>query len=1040
MTALVLLLAAQGITTAAIQGRVLQADGSPVLGASVAVTNLSDGRRWQVITGSTGTYVLEEVGVGGPYRIEARAVGFRAEARTGIALTLGERFVADFQLSPVAIELEPQEVVASADRLLNGGRTGPADIITRERIAQVPNHGRDFLGLTLLSPLVAISPSSGTALTGGISIAGQNRLYNSFQIDGGVNHDLYRGRLPGRETLPRPISLEAVEQIQILGAPFDTRYGTFAGGLVNTVTRSGSNELQGSVFAFLSDAALVGQNVRGNPVAGFTTWQYGATLGGPIVRNRAHYFISADLRHEPLPDPGPLISDTAGDAATSIGISYADALRFQSILRDSFQLDPGTLGPVEGLTEATDLFGKVTVQLGVNSHLEVSHHYAQGDRSGALTRTSNFYFLSSFDQHNPSTINTTRLIWTSLLEQRWSNELIGSWLRLHDTCRPVGNFPQVRANVGIPQLVAGVGPDCPMEPLNASIQDVYELTDNLTGAFGAHVVTLGAHAEALRFQDDWIQNTSGTWIFANLDSLARRSVNRYQRSFHGPGATPHLDVRAQQLGFYVQDRWSPKPNVSVLLGLRIDVPVFPDGVGTNTTLRDSLGIDTGHLPSGQLLWSPRLGLVYGSLRGGVGLFSGRVPYQWIGNAYRDNGVQDLFLDCSATRTWTFDPAARPIVCADGSGPRPRLSYFDPAMQFPQNLKVSLGADHRLPGGIVGTADVLFTQAVQQVYLTDANLVGPVGVVAAEANRPLYGTITGTANSFTPTPARRVASIDRVVRVSNSSGDESLSLSVQLRRLFGRWLEADAFYGYSMTQDRMSVINPFARSNLENTPLNGTLESRPLRASYFDVPHRVRLGATVQLPLRSLLTLMYAGASGTPYTHMATGDVNADGMGVVPLVNDVMYVPRDRADISIDGNGTLAGLGTIQQQDSVYAKLDTLIQAEPCLRAQRGRLLERNSCRNPWFGTVNARLSTVIPTRAGQSLELMADIYNVLNMLSTQWGQYRITIRDPWIQTVQPSGYDAAAGRPFYRCLCRTLRNLQDLESRWQMELGLRYVF
>jgi hypothetical protein len=1039
---------AQGVTTAAIQGRLTQPDGSPIAGATVHVVNLSNGRRWEVVTHSAGGYVIEDAGVGGPYRIEARALGFAPEARGGIVLTLGQRLVADFELQPAAIELAPREVTATADPILNAGRTGPGEIISRARIAELPNHGRDFLALTTLSPHTAISVSSGAAPTGGITIAGQNRLYNSFQIDGGINHDVYRGRLPGRETLPRPISLEALDEIQILPAPFDVRHGAFAGGELNAVTRSGTNALSGSVFGYLADAFLVRRSLAGDVVGDFRTWQYGGNIGGPIVRDRAQYFLSVEMRHEVVPDPGPLITDTAGGADLArIGISYASATRFQTLLRDTFGLAPGTLGPVNGQVRATDVFGKLTVQLSTNSHLELSHHYAHGDRWDFVGRTPTFYFLSSSDQRDPSTVNASRLIWTGLVGHRWSNELIVSRLRLDDTCRPSASYGNLRAMADRGTLVAGAQGNCPTQPLNSVVQDVLEVTENLTRGFGAHILTFGTHGEALRFRDDGLQNASGQWSFATLDALQARTATRYVRSLRSPTSTGALDVRARQLGVYVQDRWIPTRGVTLTLGVRLDVPILPDAIATNDALRDSLGIDTGRLPSGNVLWSPRLGVNYDLrgegrtfLRGGIGLFSGRPPYQWLGNAYRDNGAQELFLECRGAQAPGFDPVNQPVVCADGAGPVSRLSFFDPDMKFPQNLKLSLGADHRLPGGVIGSVDVLYTRAVHQLYLTDANLRLPVAFALGEANRPLYGTISGTATSYTVAPARLASSFGQVVRVSNRAGDHALSLSLQLRKQFGDRATASGFYSYTRARDRMSVVNPFARTNLENTPLNGTIESRPLRTSYFDIPHRVQLAATVRLPLSAWLSLMYAGASGTPYTHMVQGDVNADGIGDVPLLNDVMYVPRDRADISLDGNGIAAGVGTVAEQDSVYALIDALIRAEPCLRTQRGRILERNSCRNPWFGTVNARLTKVVPTRAGQSVELTADVYNVPNLLNSRWGQSRVTIPDPWVQTLRLGGYDASDGRGVYQYVFRGLERVQDLPSRWQVEVSVRYVF
>jgi len=1042
------LLAAQGVTTAAIQGRVTQADGSPIPDATVRVVNLSNGRRWEILTPPNGAYLLEDVGVGGPYRIEARAVGFTAEARAGLVLALGQRLVADFVLQPVAIQLAPIDVVATTDQVLNPGRTGPAEIVTRARIAETPNLGRDFLALTTLSPHVEISPSSGTASTGGITIAGQNRLYNSFQIDGGVNHDLYRGRLPGRETLPRPISLEALEEVQVLAAPFDVRHGSFAGGVVNAVTRSGTNAVRGSAFGSLADAALTGENATGEPVGPYTTWQYAATVGGPIARDRAHYFLSADVMHQVVPDPGPLITDTAGGADLArIGISFASALRFQQLLRDTFGLDPGTLGPVNGQVRALDLLAKVSVQLGTNSHLEVSHHYTHGERRGFLSRTRTFYFLSSTDQRDPSTSNASRLIWTSVSGRRWSSELIVSRLRLSDTCRPSAAYANIRVIADQGTLVTGAQGACPMQPLNAVVQHVVEATENLTRAFGSHVLTLGLHGEDLRFRDGALAQASGQWLFGSLDLLQRRVAQRYQRTVPGPAYAGALSVRARQLGAYVQDRWTLRRGLDVTLGLRVDVPILPDDLATNDALRDSLGIDTGRLPSGNALWSPRLGVNYDVrgerrtfLRGGIGLFGGRMPYQWFGNAYRDNGARDLFLDCRGARAPALDPVAQPAVCADGTGPVPRLSYFDPGTKAPQNLKLAVGIDHRLPGGVVGTVDLLYTRAVHQLYLTDANLRSPDSVARGEGNRPLYGTVTGTLTTYNVSPARRNAGFGQVVRVANRSGDHALSVSAQLRKRFGERVEASGLYAFSRVRDRMSVINPAARQNLENTPLDGTLEARGLRTSYFEIPHRVQLGATVRLPGRAWVSLLYTGASGTPYTHMIMGDANADGIGDVPLINDILYVPRDRADIALDGNGTTPGVGTVAQQDSVYGLLDALIRAEPCLRRQRGRVLERNTCRNPWFGTLSARVTKSIPTRAGQSLEVAADVFNALNVLNREWGQNRVTIPDPWVQTLRLSGYDAAAGRGVYQYIFRGLRQVRDLPSRWQVELSARYVF
>ena len=1025
--------AAQGVTTAAIQGTVSAEDGTPVPGATIQVVNLSNGRRWEVGASAAGRFLLEDVAIGGPYRIEARALGFAPEAKTGIILALGQRLVADFGLRPMAIELAPVTVTAMADPVLSPGRTGPAEIVSGARIAETPNPGRDFLTLTTLSPHAIMSPSSGSAATGGITIGGQNRLLNSFQIDGGTNHDPYTGRLPGRETLPRPISLQAVEEIQVLAAPFDVRHGAFAGGLVNAVTRSGGNAVHGSVFGFLQDNALSGAGVTGK-LDDFTTWQGGGAVGGPILRDRAHYFLSVDVQHRIVPDPGPLITDTVGGADTArIGIRYASAVRFQEILRDSFGLDPGTLGPVDGRQPAQDVFGKITVQLGTNNHLEASHHYAHGDRESFAGRRAALYVLSSTRHENPSTANASRLIWTGLIGGRWSHELIVSYLRLRDACWPDANYPAIVVRP-VDQGALWAGPQGACAPTSV-VQDALELTENVTVGFGSHVVTLGVHGEALHFRDELLPGSTGNWMFLSLDNFAAGRASRYARTLPGPLRTGGVDFRSRRLDVYMQDRWTLTARLALTLGLRVDLPFLPDAVATNDSLQAALGIDTGRLPGGTPLWSPRLGINYdlggdgrGYLRGGIGLFSGRPPYSWLASAYRDNGSQELFLECRGARVPRFDPVNQPVTCADGMGPRPRLSYFDPDVKFPQNLKLALGFDHRLPGGLVGTVDVLYTQAVHQLYFTDANLLAPVGVAQGEGNRPLYGTIDATGAA---TPARRNPAFGQVIRVSNKGGDHALSLSAQLRKRFGEWVEASAFYAYTRTRDRMSLVNYPARANLEHTPLDGTLEDRALRTSYFEVPHRVQLGATVRLPHRISLSVLYAGASGTPYTYVITGDANADGIPTGQFVPDIVYVPRDSLDISLDNPAD-------------WARLNAVIEGEPCLREQRGRILERNSCRNPWFGTLNARLTKAFATVGGQSVELTADVYNVLNLLNRRWGLYRVTAPTPaWPLLQLAPRYDTNAQRGIYQLNLPTLRDVRDLEgrwSRWLVELGVRYVF
>lgn len=1024
-----LFLGAQGTTSAAMHGTVTTETGSAIHGAIVRVINESNGRRWQVSTRSSGRFFFEDLAVGGPYRIDVRALGFAPEMRSHIRLSLGERIEAHFTLKPAAVALLPVTVTANRDATLNSGRIGPAEIVSRSQITKTPNWGRGFLTLTALSPQTIISPSSGTAPTGGITIAGQNRLLNGFSVDGGANQDLYTGGLPGRETLPQPISLESIEEIQVLPAPFDIRYGGFAGGLVNAVTRSGENVVHGSLFGFIQNSALAGTGVSGR-LADFKTWQYGGSVSGPITRDRAHYFVSLDMQQRAVPDPGPLL--TAATVPDPGQVAYADAVRFQTILRDTFNLEPGTLGAVSGRQPVSDIFGKIDVQLGTNSHVEISQHYARGELEGFPGRRAGLYVLSNTGQTTLSTASSSTFIWSRVFAQSWSSEFIVSYLRLNDQCRPAADYPAITAVTAGGELWGGSQASCPTRSL---VQNVRGLTENVTVGIGGHTVTLGMHGESLRFSNALGGGgTRGAWTFLSLDDFAARRASRYSRTLPGSAPTARSDVDAGQMSAYAQDRWTPTTRFAVTLGLRLDRHFLRNPVVTNETLKTAFGVDTGRLPGGSAIFSPRLGISYdlhgdgrGYLRGGVGVFAGRVPYVWLANAYRDNGAQELFLVCTGARVPVFDPVNQPSACTSGPGPTTRLSYFDPGLKLPQSLKFALGVDHPLVGGMVGTVDVLYNRSLHELYLTDANLVGPIGVARGEGNRTLYGTISSAGVS---SPARLTPALGQIARISNKSVDNTLAISAQLRKRFGETLETNAFYAFTRARDQMSLVNFGTRQNLEQTPLDGTLENRALRPSYFEVPHRVQLSATTQLSYGVGLSLLYTGISGTSYTYVITGDANADGIPTTMLTHDIVYIPMDSADITLT-------------TPARWAELNSVIEAEPCLRRHRGRILARNSCRNPWFGTLNARLSKELPTAGGQFIELTANVYNALNLLNRRWGLYRVTTPTPAWPMMRLRGYDTTLQRGIYDLTLPSLRNVQDLEgrwSRWLAELGVRYTF
>jgi carboxypeptidase family protein len=1026
-------LAAQGVTGAAMHGVVVSENSTPVEQATVHVTNTSSGERWQTTTRARGRYFIEYLSVGGPYRIEVRAVGYEPAQRDSIFLALGQRLTANFTLTLAVLELEEVSVTGIEDPRLSGARTGPSQIVSDSTIGRLPVNHRDYTELALLSPQVTKSPNNG------LSFAGLHDRFNRIQVDGTNNNDPFGNRRSGNGTPGWAVGLtaftpEAVKELQIVAAPFDVRYGSFAGGLINAVTRSGSNRVEGSILGHFEGSDLSGATSTANQGADFTNKELGLTFGAPIVRDRVALFVNAALGQEVIPQSvhAPSSDTTGGADSAGVGIRYESLVRFQNILR-SYGVEPGSFSAGATRTPTRNLFIKVTAQLGVNSRLAVSHNYGHGNaQHEAADRIPGSYTLSSTGSENPETINATRLAWSTAFGGRFSNELILARVDDRRTCHPNSSFPTVSVLADEGELLAGVMPAC----LGLETgHTMWEITDNFGLAAGNHRLTLGTHAERIDMVDDVLIFPAGVWFFDDLESLEQGKASRYIRDFP-IAADSQAAFRINQIGGYVQDQWQPTPWLTLTLGLRFDVPFVPKAPTQNPTALEELGINTALTPSGNVLWSPRFGVNYDPsgrgttlLRGGAGFFSGHPAYVWFRNVYGTTGFRSLSINCEAGAVpeFTLDPGNQPTACAEPVPSTFPLAYFDPEFRFPRTLKVALGADRLLPGGVVGTVDFLYTRTVNAVHVADVNLVGPKGISAGEGGRVLYGTVDSIGIA---TPNRKTEALQGVYQLRNGSGDRSYSVTVQLEKRFHASAEVSAAYTYTDAKDRMSMEANIANFNAGSTPVNGTLEQRELRTSLWGRPHKVTLVGTTDLPLGFRLGLTYVGVSGAPYTYVLLGDPNADGFLPFDVSNDVVYVPRDAGDI------------TLADPAADWPLLDRYIRNEPCLESQRGRLLERNSCRDPWVHETSARLSKRFRLGGRRVLELTADMFNVLNFVDSDWGLVRQTsvATGNLVPLMEIVGYDAPNDRGVYALVPVYPRQLDVNASGWRLQLGTALSF
>ena len=1045
---------AQGVTTAAVTGTVTQETGAPVEGAVITLTNRGTGAKTTATTQGNGKFFIENAPVGGPYTIEARAIGFESARRDNVMLSLGQRFVSNFTLRQQVVEL--QEIAVNAetgDPVMNTAKTGVAQSISDSAISRLPVLGGNFTNLVATTPQVA-------SIGAGVSAAGQNNRFNSIQIDGGVNNDLFglgATGAPGGQADSRAISFAAVKEFQVLIAPFDVRQGNFAGGLVNAVTKSGANAFHGSVFGRLQNQDLVGTDVNGQKAADFKVLQYGGTLSGAILKDKLHYFAAADIQERTTPFDGITLEES--------GAAPGDAERMINHLNALGADQWGGAGNAGGfLIENPNptFFGKLTWAPAANHNVSLSYNNVEASVDVISRRRNGDWSLSSNAYSIENNTNSLRLIWSALFGGKYSNEFIGGWQSIRDNRPPAATYPTIYVGSGGSGTRLAAGAERFSQD-NSLDQDIFELTDNLTIGVGDHRVTVGTHNEFFGFNNHFFPQSIGQWTFANIDSFENNAPVRFDRALPLIPGGPVSDFSVNQWGLYAQDQFNIG-NLALTIGLRWDDPIFPDSPTYNPTL-DSITsdgalwtggtINTSVVPSGNATWSPRIGFnwdVDGSgttiVRGGVGYFGGRPAYVWMSNAYVNTGITQTQLTCRNDNAnpddnvpgFSLDPSLQPTTCAGTAGvlpPIPTINYFDPDFKFEQNMKLSFGVDHRLPWGMVGTIDLLYTKSKNTLYIQDNNLQGVVDestltYATGEGNRARYGVNSVTTGAATP--LKQTAAFGNVLEHLNKSEDHAFSGTIQLQKRFSNGIEFNGGYTYSDAQDVMSLTSSIAFSNYGFATLNGLLNDRELTTSTFSRPHRVVLSGSVNLPGDFDFSLIYSGVSGSPYGYVINGDANADGVGGTNReFNDMFYIPRDRDDITMYG-------ATAAAQNASYDSLANFINSQDCVRNQRGQIMERNSCRNAWVNRLDARLQKNIPTFNGQVMVLSLDVFNLLNMIDKDWGLVKTTSAFEGQSLVQLRGWDPLYNRGIYSNAFPILNRVDPIASVWRIQLGGKYIW
>jgi len=1011
---------AQGATTGNIMGTVTSKDdGSALPGATVEALHQPTGTKYRAITRADGGFSMLNVRVGGPYTLSVTLQGFEPATKGDFTVRLGEDLDLAFQLSLTAFT-EELVVYAEPSSIFSPFHTGATANVGQTALESLPTMSRSFEDYARTS--VYFNPVALNEGAAAIAVAGRNNRYNNIQIDGAVNNDLFglaAQGTPGGQAETLPVSLDAIQELQLLVSPYDVRQGGFSGGGINAITKTGANQFHGSGFYFTRDDGMVGDrevNGEDTEIAEFSQDQYGLSLGGPIAKDKVFFFVSAEFTRKDNPS-GYSIGNTGQDWG-----HHEEGQRFRDILINTYGYDPGGLEETIRTTDSDLFFGRLDVNLGDAHQLTLRHNYVDAENMLAYPSASTYYFPDNFYSFTDET-NSTVLQLNSVFGSDLFNEARVTYQTIADTRGGPTVFPQV--SVELPDgdvLRAGREQ---YSTANSLDQDILEINDDLTFIAGDHTVTLGTHNELFSFKNVFIRDAFGVYFFDSLDNFELGYAETYSYSYSNtdnPQQPAEFDV--QQYGLYVGDEWAVKSNLSLTYGLRVDAPFFPDEPTYNPAVYALYGIDTSEVASGNALWAPRLGFNWDvtgegkrQLRGGTGIFAGRTPYVWISNQYGNTGIE--FTRISATIDYDFpvgpdnnipfvaDPYNQPTNL--GSAATNEINAMDPDFEFPQVWRTSLAYDHDLGwGGLVGSIEGIYSQTIKDIAYQDLNLE-QTGTL--EDGRPQYGRVS--------------SDYAYLIYLTNTDEGEQYSMALNLHKPFASGFTADVGYIWGESKSINDGTSSQASSNWRKQPAIDANDPE-LSISNYNVEHRFVATASYSFhfsdAIGSTVALFYNHQSGRPYSTTYSRDMNGDYQD-----NDLIYVPASEDEVVIQ-NGT-------------WEELNAYIEADEGLRNARGEIVDRNASEAPWTHTFDFHFGLNFDIKSVRP-ELTFDIINLGNLIDSDSGQVRYAAFSE-VSPIRHRGYEEGTGKPIYELLYTDPDDrwsYDDLRSRWQARLGLRLSF
>ncbi len=1074
---LVLTLTTQAqVTTSGLSGHITDFKKESLIGATVQAVYTPTGTKYAAVTDAEGRYRINNMNAGGPYQVIVSYVSYKTATTSDITLQLGETTNLNIILEDANTQLT--EVVVKANR--EGEREGAGINVGSETIRRLPTISRSLTDMTRLSPQV----------NNNNSFAGTNFRYNNVTVDGAINNDAIgfspsvggstgTSGQPGSSTRTNPISLDAIQDIQVAVAPFDVRLGNFLGGSVNAVTRSGTNEVTGSVYGFGRNATLVGQwngasAAKEKLPSSFYEYQTGVRVGLPLIKNKLFFFTNEEITRRQ--DPVQFQAGTPGSLIKDVAV----AQQISDFVKTNYGFDAGAYGDYSIYSKSTKFFNRLDWNISDKHQLSIRNNTVFSEATNLERDAQNFRFGSiDYKQTNNQTSTVAEL--KSQFGGRSSNSLILGYSSVHDyrtTLSNVPTFPQVEIAYNGGTVFLGNDREASVFNLR---QKTFELTDNFTFYAGKNTFTVGTHNEFYNIDYGFVNSPNGRISYAGatvpgsftfnngVDALLGKLPNRVRGSYAFGDAQNNLDYQFNNpyanfnvnlLSLYAQDEIQLTDRIKLSPGIRFDysgVPKKPTlspqvasspgdrNYGTTYTYTPLNQITNKYLDNVQI--SPRLGFnidLKGDksvvIRGGTGLFTGRIPFAWLGYAFYNDGVGYGAYDynnnatASAANRVKGDPlnqqtgGASGANAATGGARRTQADLIDNNFKMPQMFRTNVAVDYTV-GGYKFTVEGLYTKVIKDLQFQQINTKDTVRYYNYDTQhqQPIYIAANGTAG------AQRINNnFANAYLLSNTNQGYRYSLTFQVQKNYQMGLGFSAAYTYGKSYD---LTNGIRNSMESNWQLNQALSPNSPKLAYSNFDIRNRIVGTVNYRQiwnphnATTVTLFYSLQSGTPFSW---GYVNTtvDGSG---QANSLAYIPKDLAEAQ-----KLLPTGTQAQDFMNYVNSDSY------LSTRKGDFTERNGGRTPWNNTMDLRFLHEFKLQGRKSIQLTYDIINFLNLLDKKLGYvyfspntFNSTASVGLSRATNPGG---TADPTFTWSKPGAPYSIDPLSSRWQMQFGARYTF